>query len=242
VFAKILIWYHGFSLKKSDVIVATSEQTKRDIVNFFDIPESKIQIIYTGFNKICDIAPQVLSVPKPYFLFTGVVKQRKNAFNLIKGFELFDNKYPGHNLVFAGNAEGEYADEIRRYIKEKDLSGKALLLGYISDGELSFLYKSARAFAFPSFVEGFIGLPILEAMDCGLPVLASNTSPLAEIGGNSSAVFVDPEKPEDISRGLEKIAFDESARQALIENGYILSQRFSWPRAAKEIKTLVEKI
>lgn len=242
LFSKILGWYHGFSLKKADMIVATSEQTKRDILSFFKIPGDKIQVIYTGFNKICVISPKPIAVPKLYFLFTGVVKQRKNVLNLVKGFGRFNKEHPKHYLVIAGNAEGEYADEVRQYIKTYELSEKVSLLGYVQDEQLSFLYKNALAFAFPSFVEGFIGLPILEAMDCGLPVLASNTSTLAEVGGKNSAVFVDPDSVEDIAKGLEKIAFDENFRNELIQNGYILSQRFSWARAANEMRILLEKI
>lgn len=236
--SKILGWYHGFSLKKANMVVATSEATKRDIVKFFKIPESKIHVIYTGFNKICDIGPKPLDVPKPYFLFTGVVKQRKSVLNLVKGFKEFDEKHAGYNLVVAGNAEGNYADEVRNYVSENNLAKKVLMLGYVSDGELSYLYKNASAFTFPSFIEGFIGLPILEAMDCGLAVLASKTSPLAEIGGKNSAAFVDPDSVGDIAKGLEKLAFDENFRNELIQNGYILSQRFSWPRASKEINIL----
>ena len=239
---RILGWYHGFSLKKADIIVATSEQTKRDIIRFFKIPENKIQVIYTGFNKICDMVPESIDVPKPFFLFTGVVKQRKNALNLVKGFEIFSKENPGHYLIIAGNAEGEYADSIRKFIEEKNLGGKVLLLGYVSDEQLSFLYKNALAFVFPSFVEGFIGLPILEAMDCGLPVIASNTSPLLEVGGKNSAIFVDPDDPKDITRGLEKLAFDENLRKELIQNGRIESQRFSWSRAAKEMSELLSKM
>ena len=239
---RILSWYHGFSLKKADTIVATSAQTKRDIISFFKIPENKIQVIYTGFNKICDIVPKPIDVPKPFFLFTGVVKQRKNALNLVRGFEIYDQRNPGYYLVIAGNAEGEYAESIRKFTKEKNLVGKVLLLGYVSDSELSFLYKNALAFAFPSFVEGFIGLPILEAMDCGIPVLASNTSPLYEVGGKDSAVFVDSDDPEDIAHGLEKLIFDENLRKELIQNGHTLSQRFSWPRAAKEMNALLARL
>lgn len=238
----ILGWYHGFSLRKADIVVATSEATKRDIIKFFKIPANKIQVIYTGFNKICDIIPKPLNVPKPYFLFIGVVKQRKNALNLVKGFKEFGKKHSGYNLVIAGNASGEYADEIRKYISDNTLTEKVLMLGYVSDAELSFLYKNALAFTFPSFVEGFIGLPILEAMDCGLPVLASRTSPLAEIGGKNSAIFVDPDNPVSIADGLEKLAFDENLRNELIQNGYILSQRFSWKRAAKEINILLGEL
>lgn len=240
--SKTLGWYHGFSIRRANMIVATSEATKRDIIRFFKIPENKIQVIYTGFNKICDIGPKPLDVPRPYFLFTGVIKQRKNVLNLVKGFKEFDQKHSGYNLVIAGNAGGDYADEVRKHFSENNLAERVLMLGYVSDAELSYLYKNALAFAFPSFVEGFIGLPILEAMDCWLAVLASKTSPLAEIGGKNSAVFADPDRPEDIAAGLEKLAFDEKLRSELIQNGYILSQRFSWPRAAKEINILLGKL
>lgn len=242
IVAQALEWYHGHSLKKADLIVATSEATKRDIINFFKISADKIRVVYTGFNRICDIVPVAVRVPKPFFLFTGVVKKRKNVLNIIKGFAEFDKKNPGYNLIIAGSAAGEYAGEARQFVSERGLREKVLFLGYVSDSELSFLYKNAAAFVFPSLIEGFIGLPVLEAMDCGLAVLASKDSALAEVGGKDSAIFVDPYDPIDIAAGLFKIANDEISKRKLIENGCIISQRFSWALAAREIKTLAENL
>lgn len=219
--------YHRFSLRRADAIIAMSDATKRDIVNFFNIEEGKITVGYWGFKPVCSVPPETVAVQKPFFLFVGVVKERKNVLNIVKGFYEFTKKYPDHTFVIAGNARGEYGDEIKAYIAKEGMSKRIVFPGYLTEGQISYLYQNAQALVFPSLVEGF-GFPVMEAMDCGTPVITSNISSLAELGADDSAILVNPYNPSDIARAMREVAGNEGQRRALAEAGLRRSKMFRW--------------
>lgn len=237
----LLTKYHKFSLKRADAIVAISNATKKDVVSFFGIPENKISIIYPGFNRICEMgSKEKMPLPEKFFLFVGVLKERKNVLNVIKAFNEFRKKHNGFSLVIAGKARGHYFETIKSFVRDNSLERDVLFQGYLSDGELAVLYKKAEALVFPSMVEGF-GFPVLEAMHCGLPVITSNVSSLAELGANKAAILVNPESVREIAEAMSRVVIDKDFRQNLIDNGFKQAERFSWDKSAQEMFALLSK-
>jgi len=144
-------------------------------------------------------------------------------------------------LVLAGNpAHGEYYDAILHFIKEKKLEKNVLFIGHLNDKELSYVYGHAEALVFPTLIEGF-GYPVLEAMDCGVPVITSDQSSLKEIGGDA-ALLVNPYNPDEIAGAMRKLIEKPDLRQKLVQKGITQSERFSWHKAGRELLTLAEKL
>lgn len=232
--------YHGFSLRKADQLVAVSNSTKNDCMRFFGIPEHKIKVIHMGFKRICETPQSVFPVPERFFLFVGVVKERKNVFTIVKGFEEFKRKNPKapQKLAIGGKAEGPYYQAIVEYIRTKKLEKDVIFLGYLNDSQLSFVYRKTDALVFPSSIEGF-GMPVLEAMDCGTAVITSNIFGPSEVGEGGAALLVDPKNSSEIAGAFEKIAFDPDIRKKLVENGLKRSREFSWDIAGRELLKLI---
>jgi len=235
----ITFFLHKHALKRTDKIVAISEATKKDLIKLFRIPEEKIKVVYCGFKKICSVPEKSISLPGKFFLFVGIIKHRKNVFNIVKAFHLFSKENNSHSLVIGGNGTGVYYESIRKYIRDNNLQKKIFFAGHLDDGELSYSYRRAEALVFPTLIEGF-GYPTLEAMDCGIPVITSNQSSLAEIGGNGSAILVDPYNPVDIAHAMERIAQEPNLCQALKERGVSRAKQFSWHKTAESVLVLIE--
>lgn len=237
----LLYKMNSFSLNRTDKIIAISEATKKDVLKLFNIPEEKTAVIYPGFKNICAIPMVAMTVPEKFFLYVGVIKERKNLLNALKGFNEFKkNKESGCKFVVVGKGDGIYYEKILDFIKENNLEKEVIFLGFVNDNQLSFIYKNALAFVFPSLIEGF-GMPVLEAMDCGLPVITSSGSSLAEVAGGA-ALLVDPKDPKEISRVMEKVAFDNKLRDDLIEMGDRRVIDFSWKKCASQFIALLNKI
>jgi len=236
----ILGWYHNFSLHRADVIVAISESTKKDTSSIFGVSEEKIRVIYPGFTNICMLPKEKLSLPEKYFLFVGVLKERKNVFGVVRAFSEFHKKHNNYSLIITGKAKGSYADAVRVYIKETGLDNKVIFQGYLTDHELAYLYQNAEALVFPSFIEGF-GFPVLEAMSCGTPVITSDYSSLMEIS-RDAALLVNPYNIGEIVSAMERVATDEKLHFELQEKGYRRTQDFSWEKAGKEYLSLIASL
>ncbi|MBI4121182.1 MAG: glycosyltransferase family 4 protein [Parcubacteria group bacterium] len=240
---KILTYFiHGFSLRKADAIVAISHATKEETVRLFKIPESKIDVVYCGFKKICVVPEKRVPLPtQKFFFFAGILKLRKNILNIVKAFHLFAEAHPEYHLVLAGNPSGgEYFNSVLRFIEENKLEGKVHFVGHLNDPELSYVYKRTEAFIFPTLIEGF-GYPLLEAMDCGVPVITSNQSSLKEVGGEGSALLVDPYQPKDIARAMRRVVESPDEREKLITTGFMRAKQFSWRKAGGELLTIVTR-
>lgn len=233
LFNKFLFYINKVSLKRASVIVAISEQTKSDVLKFFKETDKKIKVIYPGFKKICSLPACEVSLPERFFLYVGVIKERKNLLNIVKGFRRFKlSDKTDCKLVVAGNGFGEYYKKIKEFIKKEKIEGEVIFLGFVNDNELSFVYKKAFALVFPSLIEGF-GFPILEAMHCGLPVITSKNGSLSEVTGDVGAL-VDPLELMDISVAMDKIVSNEMLRRELAEKGILRIQKFSWEKTAGE--------
>lgn len=235
--------------KKAKKIIAVSEHTKKDLIETLKIPTDKIEVVYNGVSpKFGDTEPtsrtdlmQKLGLQKPYFLYTGVWRDHKNIVGMIKAFSEF-NKEVGnqYNLVITGPHNPTY-HEIPDTVKNLGIENDVHLVGLVSDPDLFALYNHAIAYVFPSFYEGF-GLPPLEAMQCGTPVIASRTSATPEICGQGNALFFDPYDIEDMSKAMRLIATDPPIRQRLIDNGRERVKDFSWGKMTKSVLNVYNSI
>lgn len=220
-----------FSARGAAGVLADSHATARDLTRFYGTPAEKIHVVYPGRDEA--LAP---TDPTPvrakygltdYVLCVGTLQPRKNILRLLEAWQALDP--PGVNLVLAGRA-GWLAQAITQRVA--DLHPRVRWLDSVPDADLPGLYSGALALAFPSLYEGF-GFPALEAMQCGAPVLAANTSSLPEVVGEA-AVLIDPLDMADLVRGLRAVLADETLRARLRAAGLVQARRFSWARAATE--------
>lgn len=225
--------------KQADLIITVSEFTKKEIIKHFSYPEENIRVIYHGIRKI--FRPQNESsinkvkdkygINNDYFFYVGAINLRKNIIRVIEAFKIFSEKNKAINLVLTGNLSYGHEEIIEKIIKLK-LEERIKLVGYLKNEELASLYSGAKALVFPSLYEGF-GLPVIEAMACGTPVLTSNISSMPEIAGDA-ACLVNPLDVTDIAENLLNLAEDDNLRKILREKGQERAKIFSWEKAAKE--------
>jgi glycosyltransferase involved in cell wall biosynthesis len=224
------------AFKRAKHIISISQSTKHEIVKFFNINKEKIKVIYCGFNKISNLSAEKVNLEfNKYFLFIGTIKERKNILGLVKAFIILNKLKPKYySLVIAGKHDknSEYFKNILKLIKYNKLENQILFTGHINDEQLKYLYQNSIALVFPSLLEGF-GLPILEAMDCGVPVITSNFSSLAEVA-DKAAILVDPYDNQDICDNMLKVDENQELRSRLIDAGYSRVNIFSWDKMAKE--------
>ena len=230
-----------YACQHANHIVAISESTKADIIRFFEVPEDKISVIYQPVNKVYyDIEEQKQTQPtEAYMLYVGSVNSRKNLLGIVKAMELLptDLQLP---LTIVGGG-GNYKRQVEQYIEEHHMEHLFRWTTAIDSVSLKQLYANATLFLYPSFYEGF-GLPVVEALLSGCPVLTSNTSSLPEAGGPSS-LQVDPRNIEEIRDGIVKILTDDSLRSQMIEGGrqYALG-KFHPETLARQLASMYEKM
>ncbi len=228
-----------YSCRNADHIIAISECTKRDVMRFYHVPEERISVVYQPvqrmfYSRMCrdeaylHLAPARFSLPLPrdFMLYAGSVNSRKNLLGIVKAMELMpkDVLLP---LVIVGNGR-EYKREVLSYIASRGMEKWFIWpLERINDKELQALYTLARVFVYPSFYEGF-GLPVVEAMLSGCPVVTSNVSSLPEAGGPSS-LLVDPCSEEEISRAVSSVISDDTMRMSMIDKGIEYASRMFAP-------------
>ncbi|MFZ4648895.1 MAG: glycosyltransferase family 4 protein [Patescibacteria group bacterium] len=236
-------------IKKADVIVAISENTKLDLLNISRVPAEKIKVIYSGFDlskkNISESAGLDFAnkhgIKKNYLLFVGNIEPRKNLDGLIKAYEILreNNLDINSQLVLAG-APGWRNKHIYKAAKKSKFSDSIVFTGYINESEKIYLYHNAKVFVFPSFYEGF-GFPPLEAMSYNLPVVASNTSSVPEVVGDS-ALLVNPAFPNEIAQALETILKNEELWKKYQDAGRERISIFSWEKTAREYLQLFNSL
>jgi glycosyltransferase involved in cell wall biosynthesis len=230
--ARVLLYLHGRALRQADAVIAISEQTKQEVIRLFGIPADRISVVQLSYVPLGE-KREVLPVPEHFFLFAGVLKERKNVAGVIHAFALSLEHNQTHELLIAGKQSGAYAESLVRLVRELGVENKVRFLGYVTDAQLSYLYGKAEALVFPSLIEGF-GMPVLEAMHVGLPVITSHQGALAEVAGDA-ALLVDPTRPADIAAAMSRLAADAALRRELIEKGLRRAAQFSWQKTAREI-------
>jgi len=229
----------SLSVKKADIIIAVSHSTKRDIIEFFKVDEKKIKVIHHGveskFRPISNVEGYrtMNNLPKKMILNIGTLEPRKNVVTLIRAFKRLQEKgFKSHILVIAGE-RGWLYKKIFEEIKSSGLQQSIRVLGVVSDEELPLLYNCADLFVYPSLYEGF-GLPPLEAMACGIPIITSNTSSLPEVVGNVG-ILVDPNDIESLSDEMYRVLKDDKLMHQMSRDGLKRSKMFTWERMANEV-------
>jgi glycosyltransferase involved in cell wall biosynthesis len=237
------------SLRKADRIIAVSQSTKKDLKEIFNVPDKKIKVVYEGavVNRIPVKSKNLDSLTKfkigsKYVLFIGTLEPRKNLISLVRAFKIFLDASPTHSayqLILAG-AKGYKSEDIFSAIKSERLSKQVKCIGYVTQNQKIDLLKKAFCFAFPSSYEGF-GLPVLEAMALGTPVITSNISSLPEISGQA-ALLINPEKEQEIANAFKKLANNDKLREAMKKKGVRQAEQFSWVRCATETMKVYESL
>lgn len=243
-----LIYRHKFeqACKKANLILATSEATKRDILKHFKISEQKIEVMYqdcdNGFAQTfsaqeTQIVLTQLGIQTPYILSVGTLERRKNHLSLLKAFH--QAKLLNHTLVLVGK-RADAALAIEAYIAQHKLQSNVLIIEGISLHHLQILYKAAHVFAYISEIEGF-GIPILEAMKAGIPSLCSNVSSMPEVGGEA-VLSVNPLEVSEIQSALSELVQTETTRKQLIEKMPGQVEKFNGKNIAKRLVSLYESL
>lgn len=219
------------AIKKAEKVIAVSQYTAADIKKYFSLSDKeskKIQVVYEGVSNEATIKNNSLNLPKNFFLYVGNAYPHKNLDFLVKTFQEFIKKYPEYHLVLVGNKNYFYTR-----LEEETKHTNVIFAGHLSDEDLASYYKAARAYIFPSLYEGF-GLPPLEAMVHGLPVLSSNASCLPEIL-EDSVLYFNPNDQEDLLSKINSIVSDQLLRDLLIAKGYKQIEKYSWKKMTNEI-------
>ena len=222
------------NIKRSDMIITGSKFSKQEILDRLDFKEEQIKVIYHGINhdlfKMYNDLKVDFELPKKFIFSVGSIEPRKNLIGLLRAYNLLPNDIKNeYKLVLAG-FKGWENSEIMSIIDEN--RENIIYLGFISDEELAKVYNLASCFVFASFYEGF-GLPVLEAMACGTPVVCSNSSSLPEVGGDA-VMYCNPNDIEDIKEKIELVLKDEIIQQEMIVKGLERVKEFSWKKSAKE--------
>ncbi len=232
------------SVKKAKKIIAVSKSTKKDITKFLKIPASKVEVIYEGVDKRVKKNLKVrkkYNIKKKFILFIGTLEPRKNIIGLVKAFNKLrkTSVYKNYQLVIAG-AKGWLFKDIFKTVKDLKLSRKVIFCDYVPQEDKIGLLDAADLFILPSYYEGF-GLPILEAMRQGTPVICSNITSMPEVAGQA-AVLIDPHKIKDLSQAIRKILTDKKLYNELITVGFKQAEKFSWEKCARETLEVYERV
>lgn len=237
------------AVERADHIIAVSESTKDDLVKLLGVPRSKITVVYEAADPIYRPLPRaeaLASMPRKYplpeefILFVSTIEPRKNITTLLHAYRrLLDAYKVSAGLVLAG-ATGWLSEQVFEAVEQLGLQHHVTFLGRVQNGDLVYLYNLACCLAHPAHYEGF-GLPPLEAMASGTPVVVSNVSSLPEVVGDA-ALLVDPNNDEELAVALYRLLSDPALRATLREKGLARARTFSWERAAEETLAVYQRI
>jgi len=234
-----------FLVSRARLIVTVSETSKRDIVHFLKCPENKVQVIHNGYDNThyygtgerSDRIDQAYGV-RNYLLAVGPTYPHKNFETLIDAYASLDARVrKDHPLVIAGGMKA-YITKLKQRVRKAGLDDDIHFLGYVPFESMPSLYREAFLLVFPSLYEGF-GIPLVEAMACGCPVIVSDTSSMPEVCGDA-AFYIDPNSKESIRKSIETLVADAGLRDCLRQKGYARAAHFSWKKAAESFKSLIE--
>ena len=219
------------TIHEADQIIVDSAFTKDEMMHFFrELPPEKINVIHLGLDQ------RFTNMQRPktkQILFVGTIEPRKNLINLLEAYKILmrDRKFNEYRMVIAG-MKGWLCEEVFMNIERHEFKNKIIWKDYVSDEELPRLYQESEVFVYPSYYEGF-GLPPLEAMACGVPVIATQRGSLPEVLGDAP-VWVDPGRPAEIAESFKLIIENAAVRENMIKKGLDQAKKFCWRRAATE--------
>ena len=229
--------------EKIDHVITVSECSRRDLIEQMGIPEDRITVIYQGVD-LKKFSPSISELGNrldymPYVLCVAGTDPTKNVKSLIEAFsKLVPEIRNRHHLVLVGDVQKN--KELQQCVQERGIEKRTIFTGVVSDAQLAELYQQASVFVFPSLYEGF-GLPVLEAMACGCPVITSNTSSLPEVVG-SAGMLVNPCDREELIEALTKVLTDTELTNILRRSGREQAEKFSWEHTARKTADLYERI
>jgi glycosyltransferase involved in cell wall biosynthesis len=247
----VLLWNSSLKLIKNraDIIIAVSQSTKNDCIKYLNVPEEKIKVIleaadpkYKPLNDKDEIKNELKAnygINYPFILFVGRIEARKNVPTIIKALYKLKKKGMSHKLVIIGGKGWKYKEVIET-IANLELQKDVIFTDYVPDEDLVKFYNVADLLAYPSLYEGF-GLPPLEAMACGTPVVTSNTSSLPEVVG-SAGIMVNPNEPSDLVDAIYEVLTNDGLKDDLRKKGLDRAKLFSWRKAAHETWKVYEEI
>lgn len=231
------------SARRSQRILTVSEASKQDILHYLGVPASKIEVVYNALDERLATPPteeeiarvrQRYALDSPFILYTGNIKPHKNVDRLIEAYALLRRQgVVNAKLLIIGDEISKYPN-LRRLIHRHQLHPHVRFFGFVSDAMLAILYRLATVFVFPSLYEGF-GLPPLEAMAAGAPVITSNVSSLPEVVGDA-AVLIDPLDASSIADAMARVIGDSALRADLVQRGHERVLAFSWERSVSRIQ------
>lgn len=234
-------------LRKAPNIMAISENTKNDLIKYYNLPAQKIEVNYNGYtpeklktNVSEAELRQVYKLCKPYFLYNSRIEHPvKNHLHLIRAFEILPEEIrEQYDLVFTG-VDYHGSDIIHEYVKKSAIKKNVKFIGFIDNQFLGAFYKYACLYIFPSLYEGF-GIPLLEAMASGVPVICSNRSSLPEIGGDAVLTF-EPEMHADIASKIMQVIQNPEQRQSMINRGLERVKKFSWQKHVERMFDILQQ-
>ena len=236
-------------LRAADAVIADSESTRRDAVRLYGIDAAAIQVIYPGVSahfrpiqpedtvRVC----QRHGLPQPFFLYVGTIEPRKNLIRLLEAYSEVKRSLSGSmpKLVMVGKKGWLYGDFDRK-LSSLGLEGEVVFPGHLPDADLPAVYSAAAVFVYPSLYEGF-GLPPLEAMACGAPVICSNTSSLPEVVGEA-AITVNPDDGQALAEAMRRVLGDNRVKAELGAKGRERASRFTWRKTAEATLDLYRSV
>ena len=247
----------GFA-READAVIADSESTRKDIIELLGVSADRVHTVHLGTDPLMrpitrtDAIARVgssFAIGAPYILFVGTIEPRKNLASLIKAFNQIRDEFP-HKLVVAGArgwiSEAEFVNLIEAGSAllsghhDPKFGNRVELPGFVEQRDLSALYCAADAFVFPSYYEGF-GLPVLEAMACGCPVITANNSSLPEVGGDA-AEYCDANDIDSISDAMRRVLSNGELREQMTERGFAQAAKFSWKKTAEQTAAVYRSV
>lgn len=246
-------WAYRHVIRKScenaTRVIAVSQHTKKDIVKYLKIDPNKVDVVYEGVpsryrpikdSKKIEAIKTKYNISRPFFLYVGQWRPHKNLVRMLRAFALLRHRYNvDYQLVLVGKADAD-APEVKTTIKKLGIQEAVIITGYVADGDLPYFYSEAEAFIFPSLYEGF-GIPPLEAMASGTPVLSSSASVMPEVLGDA-ALFFDPTNIEDMAQAMHKLVTTYRTKRELREKGFRQVKKYSYTKMAQQTLAVYKKV
>ena len=239
---RILLKLDIHYIKRASHIIAVSQNTKQDLMKYLKIPENRLSVIYNGIDHSIFKPYDVKILDNPYILYVGSERPRKNLGRLFEAFAKVKSELPELKLVKAGavGRSEEYRRNVMRKLDSLGITRDVIFVDSASRLDLAHYYSSASLLAYPTLYEGF-GLPPLEAMACGCPVVTSNTSSLAEVVGKAG-IMVDPYDVDGLAQAMKQVLTDDKLRDDMVRKGLEQAKRFSWEKTVEQTLEVYNKV